>query len=60
RKQEREATRLATVPTFADAARRHHADKAEGFRNKKHSDQWINTLEKFVFPKLGAIQGRRP
>lgn len=56
RKQEQEATRLATVPTFADAARRHHADKAEGFRNKKHSDQWINTLEKFVFPKIGKTR----
>ncbi len=56
RKQEREAVRLATVPTFADAAREHHADKAEGFRNKKHSDQWINTLEKFVFPKIGKTR----
>lgn len=56
RKQEREATRLATVPTFADSARQHHADKAEGFRNKKHSDQWINTLEKFVFPKIGKAR----
>jgi integrase len=53
RKLERETERLASVPTFADAARQHHADKAEGFRNKKHRDQWINTLEKFIFPKIG-------
>lgn len=53
RKQEREAIRIATIPTFAVAARQHHADKAEGFRNKKHSDQWISTLEKFVFPRIG-------
>lgn len=56
RKQEREALRLTTVPTFDDAARQHHADKAEGFRNKKHSDQWISTLEKFVFPKIGKTR----
>ncbi|QRM53819.1 tyrosine-type recombinase/integrase [Sinorhizobium sp. BG8] len=53
REQEQEIRRLATVPTFADAARRHHADKAEGFRNKKHVDQWINTLEQYIFPKIG-------
>ena len=56
RKQEREAVRLATVPTFADAARQHHADKAEGFRNKKHRDQWITTLERFIFPKIGKTR----
>ena len=56
RKQEREAARLATVPTFAEAARQHHADKAEGFRNKKHRDQWISTLERFVFPKIGKTR----
>lgn len=53
RAQEQEIERLATVPTFADAARRHHADKAEGFRNKKHTDQWINTLEQYIFPRIG-------
>ncbi len=53
RKQEREVERLAAIPTFADAARQHHADKAEGFRNKKHRDQWISTLERFIFPKIG-------
>lgn len=53
RAQEQEVERLATVPTFADAARHHHADKAEGFRNKKHTDQWINTLEHYIFPRIG-------
>lgn len=56
RKQEREAARLAAVPTFAEAARQHFADKAEGFRNKKHRDQWISTLERFVFPKIGKTR----
>lgn len=49
--KEREIERLAA--TFSEAAHQHHADKAEGFRNKKHRDQWINTLEKFICPKNG-------
>jgi integrase len=53
REQEQEMKRIANVPTFEDAARRHHADKAEGFRNRKHVDQWINTLEQYIFPKIG-------
>lgn len=53
RQREDEAKRLAKIPTFEEAARRHHADRAEGFRNKKHIDQWINTLEQYVFPRIG-------
>lgn len=30
-----------------------HADLSEGFRNTKHRSQWINTLEAYIFPKLG-------
>lgn len=56
RRKEREVARLAAVPTFADAARQHHADKAEGFHNKKHRDQWISTLERFIFPKIGKTR----
>ncbi|QFY62030.1 tyrosine-type recombinase/integrase [Rhizobium grahamii] len=53
RERERETARLAAVPTFEKAARLHHADKIEGFRNRKHIDQWINTLDQYVFPKIG-------
>ncbi|MCS3744349.1 integrase [Rhizobium sp. BK661] len=53
RDRDRKAARLAAVPTFEKAARLHHADRAEGFRNRKHIDQWINTLERYVFPKIG-------
>jgi integrase len=41
------------VPTFAEAARIVHAEHAEAWRNKKHTDQWINTLVTYVFPTLG-------
>lgn len=53
REQEQKIRHIANMPTFEDAARRHHSDKAEGFRNKKHVGQWINTLEQYVFPKIG-------
>ncbi|MBB3542460.1 site-specific integrase [Rhizobium sp. BK399] len=53
RDRDRARARLAAVPTFEKAARLHHADKAEGFRNRKHIDQWINTLEQYVFPRIG-------
>jgi integrase len=48
---ERKAT--AGVPTFAEAARSVHAEHAAAWRNKKHTDQWINTLVTYAFPTLG-------
>ncbi|WP_198338283.1 integrase arm-type DNA-binding domain-containing protein [Labrenzia sp. VG12] len=44
------------LPTFAEAARKVHEDLKAGFRNEKHSNQWINTLEQYVFPSIGSIQ----
>ncbi|MCV0426322.1 MAG: tyrosine-type recombinase/integrase [Roseibium sp.] len=48
--------RKLSLPTFAEAARQVHEDLKPGFRNKKHSDQWINTLEQYVFPSIGRVQ----
>ena len=42
------------VPSFADAARTVHAEQKAGWKNGKHQDQWITTLEKYAFPKLGS------
>jgi len=39
--------------TFEDAARKVHADLKPGWKNPKHAAQWITTLERFVFPKIG-------
>jgi integrase len=56
KKRDRAAeTKKLAVPAFETAAKRLHADIAPGFRNKKHGDQWINTLEKYVFPEIGRI-----
>lgn len=53
RAAERERTKLTSVPTFENAARQHHADKAEAFRSSKHTEQWMTSLEKYIFPKIG-------
>lgn len=43
-----------TIPSFEAAARTVYETLAPGFRNAKHRDQWINSLETYVFPTLGA------
>ena len=40
--------------TFADAAGTVHTARAAGWRNGKHKDQWLTTLEKHVFPVIGG------
>jgi integrase len=51
---EEQRLRLA-MPTFEEAARDVHRSLSPGFRNAKHVDQWINTLDDYVFPKLGQV-----
>ncbi|WP_231627493.1 Arm DNA-binding domain-containing protein [Novosphingobium sp. AAP1] len=41
------------VPRFEEAARRAHAEMCKGWKNGKHQQQWIGTLELYAFPKLG-------
>jgi integrase len=41
------------VPTFAQAAGLVHGEQADAWRNKKHKDQWINTLTQYAFPVIG-------
>ncbi|WEK49022.1 MAG: Arm DNA-binding domain-containing protein [Candidatus Kaistia colombiensis] len=56
-KRENEATarQAISIPTFEAAARLVHADIAPGFKNEKHAAQWITTLERYVFPKIGNV-----
>jgi integrase len=44
------------VPTFEQAARKAHAEMIKGWKNGKHTKQWIKTLELYAFPKLGKIK----
>jgi integrase len=41
--------------TFEEAARARHAEIVKGWRNGKHGDQWITTLETYAFPELGSL-----
>ena len=41
------------VPTFDAAARAVHAAHSATFKNTKHRDQWITSLENDVFPIIG-------
>ncbi|WP_374652418.1 tyrosine-type recombinase/integrase, partial [Rhizorhabdus sp.] len=43
------------VPTFETAARTVFAEVSRSFRNAKHKEQWIHTLEDFVFPRIGSL-----
>ena len=44
------------VPTFREAARMVHAEHLPSWKNPKHGKQWIATMERYVFPKLGDVQ----
>ncbi|CCB65248.1 site-specific integrase [Hyphomicrobium sp. MC1] len=41
------------VPTFEDCAKIVHAANLKTWRNGKHTDQWLNTLEAYAFPVIG-------
>lgn len=49
----RRSKRVA-VPTFSEAAEAAHGALKEGFRNAKHSDQWINTIKQYAYPHIGS------
>ena len=46
-------TQTLSVPTFEKAARAVFEEIGGGFRNAKHKDQWISTLETYAFPVIG-------
>ncbi len=41
------------ILTFKEAAEAVHALNKPTWRNEKHGDQWLNTLDKFAFPFIG-------
>lgn len=44
-----------TIPTFKAAATKAHGERKEAFRNEKHRDQWIDSLDTYAFPTLGSL-----
>jgi integrase len=45
----------SSVPTFREAANAVHRQRAQGWSNGKHVDQWINTLRDYAFPIIGDM-----
>ena len=51
-----EKRRTQQMPTFADAARQVLEQKRDGWRGRWHAQNWIRSLERYAFPRIG----RRP
>ena len=41
------------ILTFKEAADKVHSELKDGWQNKKHQAQWINTLNTYVYPTIG-------
>ncbi|MBP2301963.1 tyrosine-type recombinase/integrase [Azospirillum picis] len=46
---------LRIVPTFESAARTCHTEHKDSWKNGKHADQWLTTLETHAFPVIGTM-----
>ncbi len=46
--------RARGMPTFADAALRVLEQKRPGWRSARHPHTWLSSLERHVFPRIGA------
>lgn len=46
---------LQKIPTFEAAAGMLHAELLPSWKNIKHGQQWINTLEQYIFPYIGSL-----
>ena len=47
--------RQRTSTTFEEIARALHRQKAKTWRNGKHANLWINTLQTYAFPQIGHM-----
>ena len=50
-----EKRRSQGIPTFAEAAMRVLVQKRNGWRNPKHSREWLSSLSRFAFPRIGKM-----
>ncbi len=50
-----EKRRSQGIPTFAEAAMRVLEQKRNGWRNPKHSREWLSSLSRFAFPRIGKM-----
>jgi integrase len=45
----------AVMPTFREAAIMVHQEHRPSWKNPKHAQQWLSTLEAYAFPRLGDL-----
>ena len=50
-----EKRRLKSMPTFAAAAEAVLTQMRPGWRNPKHGKDWLSSMERFAFPRLGKV-----
>ena len=50
-----EKRRSQGIPTFAEAAARVLEQKRAGWRNPKHPREWMSSLRRFAFPRIGKV-----
>ncbi len=46
--------RVQGVPTFAEAAQRVLEQKRDGWRGRWHAQNWIRSMERYAFPRIGS------
>ena len=50
-----EKRRTEGIPTFAEAASRVLEQKRAGWRNRKHACEWLSSLGRLAFPRIGKV-----
>ena len=50
-----EKRRSQGIPTFAEAAMRVLEQKQGGWRNPRHPREWLSSLRRFAFPRIGKM-----
>ena len=50
-----EKRRSQGIPTFAEAASRVLEQKRAGWRNRKHAREWLSSLRRLAFPRIGKV-----
>jgi len=48
-----ERKKAAGIPKFSDAVKSVHDENLPSWKNAKHGQQWINTLETYAYPHFG-------
>ena len=48
-----EKRRVQGVPTFTEAAQRVLEQKRDGWRGRWHAQNWIRSMERYAFPRIG-------